>query len=168
VIEAVASYRKGETAGFASRVAAMFIDIVVISITFYAGLVLCTLTVQVLSFDRLDVTAVPEPAASAILAGWSVLYFWAGWWLFGKTVGKAILGLRVVRRDGGPVGWSRSLIRFGGYLLSLATFGLGFAWILIDRKRRDWADILARTSVVYDWHAHGAPLDAEAPDGATS
>jgi uncharacterized RDD family membrane protein YckC len=165
VIETVTTYERGATAGFASRVAAMFIDIVVISITFYAGLVLCTLTVQVLSFDRLDVTAVPEPAASAILAGWSVLYFWAGWWLFGKTVGKAILGLRVVRRDGGAVGWSRSLIRFGGYLLSLVAFGLGFAWILIDRKRRDWADMLAGTRVVYDWHAHGAPLEADAPQG---
>ena len=114
VIETVTTYEHGATAGFASRVVAMFIDIVVISISFYAGLVLGTLTVQVLSFNRLDVTAVPEPAASAILAGWSVLYFWAGWWLFGKTVGKAILGLRVVqarRRCRGLVALADSIRR---------------------------------------------------------
>jgi uncharacterized RDD family membrane protein YckC len=162
--ETFATHERAVTAGLASRAAAMIVDVVVIAATFYGGLALAALTVQVLRFHHLDATAVPAPVASIMLAGWTALYFWAGWWTVGKTVGKAILGLRVVRQGGGPVSWSRSLARVGGYVVSIVAIGLGFIWVAVDRRRRGWHDILAGTRVVYDWHPHGVPVRDADPE----
>jgi uncharacterized RDD family membrane protein YckC len=52
-----------------------------------------------------------------------------------------------VSADGAPLPWSRALLRFALALLSLFVCGLGFFWCLIDRERRGWHDILARTRV---------------------
>jgi uncharacterized RDD family membrane protein YckC len=150
----------GPTAGFVSRVAAMIIDVLVIAATFYGGLAMGTLTVQVLRVRQLDLSAIPTWLVPILLGGWTLLYFWVAWWWFGKTVGKAVLGLRVVSRSGGRVGWARALVRLFGYGLSTAAFGLGFLWVAVDRRRRDWADMVAGTRVVYDWRVRAARLES--------
>jgi uncharacterized RDD family membrane protein YckC len=138
----------------------MTIDVLAIAATFYGGLALGTLTVQVLRVRQLDVAAIPTWLVPILLGAWTLLYFWIAWWWFGKTVGKAVLGLRVVARSGGRVGWARALVRLVGYGLSTAAFGLGFLWVALDPKRRGWADMLARTRVVYDWRVHGVELES--------
>jgi uncharacterized RDD family membrane protein YckC len=143
----------------------MVIDVIVIATCFYGGLALVSLTVQVLRVHRLDPAAVSTQLVPGLFAGWTAVYFWFAWWWFGKTVGKAVLGLRVVTRDGGAVSWSRALLRLLGYVLSAAALGIGFAWVAVDRKRRGWHDMLARTRVVYDWRTHGASLEPH-PEGA--
>lgn len=141
-------------AGVVTRAVAIVVDVVAIASSFYGGLALGALTFQILRFHRLDVTIVPGVVASMLLLAWTALYFGLGWWLFGKTVGKALLGLRVVRDDGGALGPVRSLVRVLGYALSALVLGLGFAWVAVDRERRAWHDLLARTRVVYDWRPH--------------
>jgi uncharacterized RDD family membrane protein YckC len=76
------------------------------------------------------------------------LYHIVFWWLRGQTPGKWLLGIKVVALGGGKVGLGRSLVRFGGYLLSALPFYLGLLWI-IGRERRGFHDRLARTEVVY-------------------
>jgi len=65
----------------------------------------------------------------------------------GRTIGKWLLGLRVVGRDHRPITYGQAVIRCFGYLLS-AFFGIGFIWILLNRRKRSWHDLLARTWVV--------------------
>lgn len=67
--------------------------------------------------------------------------------LAGKTVGKWLLGLRVVGARQGPITYSQALVRCVGALLS-ALSGLGFLWILWSREKRGWHDLLAHTWVI--------------------
>jgi uncharacterized RDD family membrane protein YckC len=67
----------------------------------------------------------------------------------GQTLGKMALGIMVVRRDGGPVGYGRAALRCLGGLLSIASVGLGYAGVLFTRQRRGLADWLADTRVVW-------------------
>ena len=66
----------------------------------------------------------------------------------GQTLGKMALGIAVIRRDGGPVGYGRAGLRCVGGLLAFAAFGLGYAGVLFTRERRGLPDWLAGTRVV--------------------
>jgi len=81
-------------------------------------------------------------------AGVLILYFtfWTGY--TGQTLGKWALGLRVTDRWGlYPVGYPKAFLRTLGYLASLLVWGLGFLWIIGDRGKRGWHDLLAGTRV---------------------
>lgn len=146
--------RRGFVAGFTSRTIAYCIDAVVITTTFsIMGAVLNSLA------TLLDISG-PDlaDAARAVALGVGVLtlaavYELLGWWLFGKTIGKLVMGLRVVREDGGRPRLLQSAVRVIGYGISAAVFMMGFIWILFDGRRRAWHDHMARTYVVYDWDA---------------
>ncbi|MEZ4741400.1 MAG: RDD family protein [Bdellovibrionota bacterium] len=69
--------------------------------------------------------------------------------LFHATVGKLIMGLKVVDRDGKGIGILRSYFRFGSKItLGICTFFL--AWIAagFHPKKRAAHDLVARTFVV--------------------
>ncbi|MBG0567148.1 RDD family protein [Actinoplanes aureus] len=72
------------------------------------------------------------------------LYCTLFWALAGRTPGMTVLGLRVVRFDGGPVGWMAALIR----AVVLAFFPIGALWLLVDRRRQGLQDKVARTTVL--------------------
>ena len=67
----------------------------------------------------------------------------------GQTLGKMLLGIRVRRVDGSPVGYGGALLRTLGYLVSIF-FGsfLGFLWALWDKNNQTWHDKIAGTIVV--------------------
>jgi uncharacterized RDD family membrane protein YckC len=46
------------------------------------------------------------------------------------------------------VSWSRAFLRFFVALASLAVFGAGFWWALVDAQGRTWHDMAARTRAV--------------------
>jgi uncharacterized RDD family membrane protein YckC len=89
----------------------------------------------------------------------------------GQTPGKKLLGLRVLRADGAPLGWSRSTVRS---LLSFADFlpfgfAAGLTAMLLDRRSRRLGDLAAGTVVVHvalDPHgtARRLPPGASAPE----
>ncbi len=69
--------------------------------------------------------------------------------LSGRTLGKWIAGLRIVRRDGVPLSVRRALLRhLVGYPLTLLTLGLGFLVAAFDPQGRALHDWLAGTVVV--------------------
>ncbi|MEI2784675.1 MAG: RDD family protein [Candidatus Nanopelagicales bacterium] len=71
----------------------------------------------------------------------------------GQTVGKYVMGVRVVRLDGKPMTYVGSALRWFGYLASLLPLGLGFFWVVIDDRRRGFHDKIAGTCVIYSWRA---------------
>ena len=81
--------------------------------------------------------------------GWLAVYFslFLAWWS-GRTPGKWLLRLRVVRLDGRPLGVWDGFERFGGYLAGVATGLLGFAQILWDANRQGVQDKIVGTVVV--------------------
>ncbi len=67
----------------------------------------------------------------------------------GQTLGKQLLGIRVVRDDGEPVGLGTALGRdlVAKPALGILTLGLDFLWPLGERERRALHDKAARTHV---------------------
>jgi uncharacterized RDD family membrane protein YckC len=70
------------------------------------------------------------------------------WKLRGSTVGGIVFDLKVVRLDGRAVDWGTAIVRALGCFLSLAVAGLGFIWIAFDGANQAWHDKIAGTVVV--------------------
>ena len=69
--------------------------------------------------------------------------------LSGRTLGKWLAGLRVVRKDGERLGYARSLVRHVlGYALTALTLGLGFLLAAFNSRGRALHDLIAGTVVV--------------------
>jgi uncharacterized RDD family membrane protein YckC len=66
----------------------------------------------------------------------------------GQTIGKRIMGLRIVRTDGSRVKFVPSCKRYLGYILSIPLFW-GYLMVLIDPRRQAFQDKLANTFVIY-------------------
>ncbi len=67
---------------------------------------------------------------------------------WGRTLGKVIFGLRVVRADGKPLRFGRAFLRYVGYIMSLIPFALGLIWAAWDSQKQGWHDKLAGTYVI--------------------
>ena len=83
--------------------------------------------------------------------GWASLYLtvFLSWWN-GQTIGKKIMGLRVVRLDGEPITWWIAFERAGGYAAGFATGLLGFAQVYWDENRQAIHDRIVGTVVVIE------------------
>ena len=67
----------------------------------------------------------------------------------GQSIGKMITGIRIVRSDGTPAGRGSLFLRQTlGYLLTLATFGLGFLICALNGSGRTLHDFLTGTVTV--------------------
>jgi len=68
----------------------------------------------------------------------------------GRSAGKMIVGLRIVRSDGGQAHISRLLLRqVLGYTLTVLTFGLGFLVSALNGSGRALHDYVAGTVVIF-------------------
>jgi uncharacterized RDD family membrane protein YckC len=139
---------QGKRAGIASRVAADAIDWGIV-VAIYVGILLCVALFEYfVGSGQFDV---PRPPAGVTLASeWviAVLYLTAGWTGHNRTIGKSIIGLRVVTNGGQPLRPRRAFFR----ALICATLGaIALGWVIVSRRRAGIHDIAVRTSVVYDW-----------------
>jgi uncharacterized RDD family membrane protein YckC len=95
--------------------------------------------------------APPPPGAflhaGALWTGLLLVYQFVGN-LTGGTVGKRLMGLKVVRLDGRPLGLARSLARAAGYLLSMPLCNLGFLTAFVHPYSRTLHDMLSGALVV--------------------
>lgn len=91
--------------------------------------------------------------------GWTGLYFTAfvAFWN-GRTPGKRLMRIRVLRLNGKPMSLWMAFERFGGYAASLFTGLLGFVQILWDRNRQGIHDKIVETVVIQE--TAGARLPA--------
>jgi len=138
-------------AGFVSRLAAFAVDLVVLAV----GTSATVWVVEAMEALLAPITpfGIRERALALLVPFLPLVYlaYYAGsWTLTGRTLGKRLLGLRVVATDGGPVSLARAVARFAGYLISALPGYAGFLWVLVDPERRGWHDRLAGTRVVYD------------------
>lgn len=65
----------------------------------------------------------------------------------GRTIGKWILGLRVIGAENGDVTASQALLRWLA-AVGFAPILLGFLWVIWSREKRAWHDIVAQTWVI--------------------
>lgn len=65
----------------------------------------------------------------------------------GQTIGKMLVGVRVVALDGEPLGFGPALLRSLAYLVSLMPLGAGFLMAGLRRDKRALHDLLAGSRV---------------------
>jgi uncharacterized RDD family membrane protein YckC len=68
-------------------------------------------------------------------------------WLWGQTLGKMAVQVRVVTLEGGPLSLQCAIIRELGVWLSSLTFGIGYAMAGLRRDKRALHDLIAGTRV---------------------
>jgi uncharacterized RDD family membrane protein YckC len=146
-------------AGFVSRGTAFVLDAVGTTVVIVAAFWLLGVLGTVLKTSRLGLVSHPGAAAfSIVVCGSFLLYCAVAWRLAGRTIGQALLGLRVVRTDGRPLKTLACVLRAAGYMLS-AILLLGFIWVCFDSRRQGFHDKIARSLVIYAWH-HSQPAAA--------
>ncbi len=149
--------RQGHYAGAVSRLAGFAADVGASWGLFTLGAAALDFSVQLVTGGKFSLTNHPVASVVAIVI-WEFFYFAYQWTLSGKTIGMAVLGIRVVRTDGSAVGPRQAVIRTLTLPLSFVPVGLGFLGILTNRDRHALHDRLAGTAVVYSWDARAAHL----------
>ena len=71
--------------------------------------------------------------------------------LYGKTLGKAVFGLRVVNYENVNPGIPMAILReVVGKFISSLILNLGFFWIIWDKNKQGWHDKMAKTYVLQE------------------
>jgi uncharacterized RDD family membrane protein YckC len=149
--------RQGNYAGAVTRLVAFAVDVGATWGIFTLTLAGISFAVQLVTGTTLNLSSRPLLTTVAY-AVWGFVYFAYQWALGGKTIGMAILGIRVVAADGLPASPRQAILRTLFFPLSFLLFGLGFLGILLNKDRHALHDRLARTVVVYSWDARAARL----------
>jgi uncharacterized RDD family membrane protein YckC len=154
-------------AGFVTRLMAMVIDLLLLAVTWIVGGISANFVGQTSGiaqiFDFLRgyfdwVTPMQEALLSAtfeviVLLSLSFCYFTFFYTFGGATIGKYLMGLRVICSDGKPIPPLKAALRTLAYAVSSLPLYLGFLNVLLDDRRRAWHDKLTRTAVIHSWRA---------------
>lgn len=157
----------GRCAGLVSRFVAYIIDAGVSTGVFMLALAAVSYAASVVTGQPVNWSR-SNAVVAAVFVGWQFVYYAYSWAADGRTVGMALLGVRVVAADGGAAGPARAVLRTLAFPLSFLLFGLGFAGILLGGQRRALHDVIAGTAVIYAWDARAARLGFLARDGLTA
>jgi uncharacterized RDD family membrane protein YckC len=142
-------------AGFWIRFAALFIDGLIVSVVFYAVAI-------PLGFGVLGTNLGNDPSMAdlgvmmSFLAIWTLVSLAANmayhvFFLtkYSATPGKLLLGLKVIRSDGGPISLGRAIGRFFANMLSMIVMYIGYLMAAFDGEKRALHDHICDTRVVY-------------------
>ncbi len=134
-------------AGFWQRFGALLLDLVIplgafVLLIFVVGAVTAD---EKATLNTASVLLILLPVAG-------LLHFWVGNSL-GGTLGKRLLGLRVVSASHSPdeqanIGLMRGLARLLAYVLGSIPLFLGWLWLLWDGQKQTWHDKVANSTVI--------------------
>jgi uncharacterized RDD family membrane protein YckC len=152
------------------RFLAQFIDGLLLQAVQLAGALLGGTVASVMTDPDAAKKVVEGAAASGAMLG---MLFWLYVALFmnsvvvqgltGATIGKWVMGIRVVNRDGSPIGILKAFGRLFAYVLSYLPLLIGFVALFWDKERRCWHDRACGTAVIRKGAVY--PAAAAAPPG---
>jgi uncharacterized RDD family membrane protein YckC len=135
-----ATHVSGARAGFWVRVGAVVLDGIIVSI-------IPVILIIIGAASGSDGFVVFAYVVWLLLAIGYDVYYHGG--ESGQTIGKRVVGIRVIdSRNGGPIGYGRSAVRFFGRYLSAVACYLGYLWMLWDKEKQCWHDKMANDLVV--------------------
>ena len=149
LIDPVPTLRYG---GFFRRLVAIIIDAVVILLlsTVMGAMAYIGYKVGLSAHGRAVSSDNAFPLFTLLIFAWMILttaYFVVFHGMDGRTIGKWLLGMRVVAVDNQGLSYRRALLRWFGFAVTL---GLSSLWVLISRQKRSLHDHIAGTWVVRD------------------
>jgi uncharacterized RDD family membrane protein YckC len=148
----------GRIAGGISRLAAYVLDVLTISFGFSLLVGVGVFLVDLFLGKQLKLTE----HGGWWLAGYALFagaYYFIGLVVTGRSVGKGLVGLRVIGKNGAPLSPIRAAVRTIVYPISFIFF-LGLIPIVTGKRRRALHDAVAGSTVVYDWGDRPAELPA--------
>jgi len=139
---------QGRNAGFVTRLSANIIDAIVIAVTWIGILVIAAIVRYIAHPLRgYRLPALETWVSGLLVCVIAILYFTLTWGGTGRSTGKRMAGLRLIGRDGRPIGAPRAFLR----ATLCVVFPIGFLWLLFSRRNRSLYDNILATDVVYDW-----------------
>ena len=146
----------GHYAGAVSRSLAALVDVFLVTATYTLGIAAGDYLLSTLGIS-MDV----PPVWSAIaICCWAFVYVLLFVTIAGRTPGKWLLGLRVVRTDGSFVPAGRSFVRAVLWWPSTLVAAITIWPVILLRRHRAVHDYVAGTAVVHDWGDRPAELPA--------
>lgn len=145
-------------AGFGPRAAAFLLDQLLVGLAL--GLVKLPFWIARLSSGQSAVNVLFDFTALDILCYLLLsAYYVLLTYFTGSTLGKKVMGLRVMKEDGAPLRLVDVLYRetIGRYLSGILC--LGYLMVLVDGKKRAFHDYLCDTCVVHDHARKTAAAD---------
>jgi uncharacterized RDD family membrane protein YckC len=138
---------QGLRAGFVSRAVASGIDVLLVLSLYVGGYVVGSIAWDLFFSQSVSVSVPPHWLNETVVWVILVAYLTAGWGTAGRSVGKQVMGLRVIRSDGSHLRLPRAFLR----AILCATFFPVLLLALLDRRNRGLEDIAFGTAVAYDW-----------------
>jgi uncharacterized RDD family membrane protein YckC len=138
-------------------------DVLLVLCVYVGGVVVASIAWDLFFSKSVSVAVPPHWVNELTVWVILVLYLTAGWASAGRTLGKQMMGLRVVRSDGSQLRFGRAFLR----AVLCATFFPVLLLALVNRRNRGLEDVAFGTVVAYDWfpeasEAHmGAQLEIE-------
>jgi uncharacterized RDD family membrane protein YckC len=141
---------QGQRAGIVSRIAADGIDLGAIFVLYVALLGAFAIVDYLATSGDFHFPDPPPVVHAVALLVVQIVYLAIGWSGTTRTLGKELMGLRVVEIDGHPLplrrGFARSIVcTFIGEPLLL--------WAAISRRNAAVYDLFLHTAVVHDWRS---------------
>lgn len=99
---------------------------------------------QLSDAGALDSDPLLSTALVVVLFGFFAVFWTRG----GQTLGMQVWGIRVQNADGSAISLRQALLRFLLATVSWLCLGMGFAWVLIDERKRSWHDIGSGSQIV--------------------
>lgn len=146
---------QNEYAGFGRRILAYWVDFLIL---FPVGLtiqqILGANPFAMFQYETLEqlqkaqqsgTNTIPTLISLAI----GLAYFLIMWVNYdGATPGKRLMAIKIIRSDGSKLSYPSAFLRYIGYFVSAFVFGLGYLWMIWDKKKQAWHDKIAGTVVV--------------------
>ena len=102
---------------------------------------------DVRDFDSGDATLVVRVLADVFTLVFAGVYTTVLHTMDGQTIGKMLMGVRVVGADGAPLPIGAALLRYFAYFVSAAPLGMGFIMAGLRRDKRGLHDLVAGSRV---------------------
>jgi uncharacterized RDD family membrane protein YckC len=136
-------------AGFIPRAIALIIDISIVALIALLAVFAGLFVVYGFDFGAYGTEGIVLPLYLVLFFLSSTYYiFFHG--LGGKTVGKMLMGVKLINGEGEGVGLWEAFVRWVGYYISAGFLFAGFLWALVDSECQTWHDKIAGTYVVKD------------------
>jgi uncharacterized RDD family membrane protein YckC len=140
------------SASFGSRAMALTIDFVLLEVIYFFLFILLTAKfIQAAHFEPLTMAALFVLYLLVFFGSFIFLhmvYFTLFHAWSGQTIGKMVMGIKVVTHENKPASTSIAFLRWSGYILSIAPLATGFLWAAVDKDQCAWHDRLAQTRVI--------------------
>ena len=137
---------QGHRAGAVTRALAALIDLGIVVLTVIAVNALAAIIRFIVA--RTSGLDIPHLQWSIVLGAALLWGSWTwGWAITGRSFGGHIMGLRVVNRSGGQLGWASAALR-AAFCVAVP---IGLFWALVSRANRSLQDVVMRTIVIHDW-----------------